>query len=161
MNKMETFFRAYEFLVNEAEILDNELYNQWLEMLSDDFEYLITYNETRSKISDSFFLKANRKKMSEMIKRLYNPAGWALQQSSSKFRRIIGNIKVLDVLGKEVRVKSNLVIFRVETNEHGNQTYLTCERNDVLEMKDEIKLKSRVVILDSPSLVTYNLYFPL
>ncbi|AHC52087.1 small subunit of phenylpropionate dioxygenase [Sulfolobus acidocaldarius SUSAZ] len=161
----QVYINLCEFLYNEAEILDNEMYREWLEMLGEDFEYLITYvqPEKGAKLKyseDSFLMKANKQKLSEMVKRLYHPSGWALQDSLSRFRRIVGNIRVKEASNNTVRVRSNIALFRIEMNE-GSQSVITGEREDLLSLNGEIRLRKRVVVLDSPSLLTYNLYFPI
>lgn len=166
MSREGLYLKILGFLYNEAEILDNERYEEWLSLLDEDFEYIIPVPETikGKKLSysqDSFFIKANKQKLSIMIKRLYNPTGWAFQDSASKMRRIIGNVRIKEIKKNEIKVFSNIVLLRIEGVE-GKYLILSGEREDTLSLTgDEIKLKKRVVKLDSPNILMHNLYFPL
>jgi len=164
MIDQSTYFKVLEFLYEEAEILDNERYEEWLNLLSEDFEYLIplpvvTKGKKLIYSENSYFIRGDKQKLALMIKRLRAPTGWALQSSASKLRRIVGNVRVSELDGKRIKARSSFVLCRTEGDE-GKQYLITGGKEDILSHDPEIKLTRRIVYLDSPNVLTYNLYFP-
>ncbi|QIW22875.1 hypothetical protein EWF20_01020 [Sulfolobus sp. S-194] len=170
MNPIELFYKAYNFEIMEAEILDEENYDSWLKLLDEDFEYVVALGNfiQGKKLSfekNSQLFKADKNKWRVFIDRLKSDYGWAYQYSQTRLRRIVSNIRIADFSEdkKIINVNNNIIVLRINGEEQVQQPIIISgKREDSLALhNDEIRLKKRIVYLDHSSYPSYNLYFPL
>ena len=73
-----TYREASEFLMREAELLDNRQFTEWLALLTEDIFYNMPIRVTRDKdehsndLSEGAWLSENRKSLEMRIKRITN-----------------------------------------------------------------------------------------
>ncbi|ACP34809.1 aromatic-ring-hydroxylating dioxygenase beta subunit [Sulfolobus islandicus L.S.2.15] len=170
MNLQELFYNIYNFEIMEAELLDAEEYDKWLTLLDDDYEYYVMEGDNRQgKKLDfgnrKFLFSADKNKWKLFIDRLFSSYGWSYQYAQTKTRRIIGNIRIVDLKGNNiVHVASNVLVLRFNAEDIKEfPTLISGKREDTLRIyrDNEIKIVRRIVYLDSTSYPSYNLYFPL
>ncbi|BBD72119.1 hypothetical protein HS1genome_0508 [Sulfodiicoccus acidiphilus] len=163
MSEVEAHFKASNFLYAEASLLDEGRLEEWLDLLSEDLEYVIPVRVGHASgeqfSGQAFLVNADKAYFKATVSRLRDEYGWASKQRS-KTRRFVTNVVILKS-GKEMEVSSNLLLVRTEKDEA--QTYIvSATRRDVLkEVDGKLKLKKRTVLLDHENLPMYNLYFPL
>lgn len=179
--RMQLSFRIQEFYYQEARLLDERQYRQWLALLSEDIRYtmparhtpqldnrlrgLESMLETRQEISgtgpDSTpFREENYLLLSMRAERAYKRNAWT-DNPPARTRRMIHNIEVMTNQGNDThQVKSN---FQLHYSRHGNDNFIySGMRNDALRVTDtDIKITSREVILDWNIVVapTLGLFF--
>ncbi len=144
-----------DFLVREAELLDEQKYYEWLTLLTEDVNYWApsvesveerrqTHNRTSALTGMSFF-QDTKATLKMRIDRLAVGGAWA-EIPPSRTCHYITNIFIEKDDGNELTVKSKFFVFRsrLEAEEdtyHGN-------RVDVLRMVDEnLKLADRKIFL--------------
>lgn len=160
---VETYWEAYSFLMHEAEVLDERHEREWLELLTDDVEYLMPVRVNREKgegagfSEEAFYFEETRGSLELRVRRFETEYAWA-EDPPSRTRHFVTNVRV--VPGEEedeIAVKSNLLLYRSRGSEPNNDL-LSAERKDVLRKEDgRWKLKRREILLDHSVLMTHNL----
>jgi 3-phenylpropionate/cinnamic acid dioxygenase small subunit len=160
---VETYWEAYSFLMHEAEVLDERHEREWLEMLTDDVEYLMPVRVNRERgegdgfSEEAFYFEETRGSLELRIRRLETEYAWA-EDPPSHTRHFVTNVRVAPGEEEdEVAVKSNLLLYR-SRGSVPHHDLLSAERKDVLRKEDgQWKLRRRVILLDHAVLMTHNL----
>lgn len=107
----ETLRAIQDLLFTEARLLDTRHFEQWMQLLTDDFEYWapIDRHATLPTQSVSLFYD-NRDSLSFRIQRLEHPE-MHVQMPPSRTMRQVTNIEVLEVGVSELCVRSNFAMF--------------------------------------------------
>ena len=159
MDKDQSFFsveherESLRFLIAEAELLDDHLYSDWLEMIHPDITYkapvrTVRENWDRTGVSDSaFYFEETFGTLRTRVEKFKSRFAWS-ENPSHITRRMVGNVRVKDVEGDDVSVRSNLVVF-FHQKDKPNPFILTADRLDTIRFdKSAPQLRSRNVILD-------------
>ncbi len=160
---VETYWEAYSFLMHEAEVLDGHHERDWLELLTDDVEYLMPVRVNREKgegrgfSEEAFYFEETRGSLELRVRRFETEFAWA-EDPPSRTRHFVTNIRVAPGEEEnEIAVKSNLLLYRTRGSEPTNDL-LSAERRDILRKEDgQWKLKRREILLDHSVLMTHNL----
>jgi 3-phenylpropionate/cinnamic acid dioxygenase small subunit len=159
----EGYWRCVEFLVDEAEALDENRLDDWLAMLHPELEYVVPIRLTRERsaegrdISDEgLHLFENHETLTLRVERFTTDFAWS-EDPPSRTRRFLTNFRVSALPDGDFHVRQNFLLYRERMSERGSQT-LSGERDDVLrELDGELKLVRRSVLLDHAVLTTPNL----
>ena len=164
----EPWFRACErFLYNEAELLDDLRWVDWLELLTDDITYEIPVRVTRQReggvgtSKTAFHLREDHSSLTTRMTRLELPHAW-VESPPSRSRRIVGNIRPAlngehssdpaESDGQECDVRSNLLMIRTR-GDSTDVEQISGERFDRLRVvKGQLRLARRHVVLDQTTL---------
>jgi len=169
-NNCDLYIKCSNFLYNEALLLDNHKFDEWLELLDDDLEYLVPVRTTKGDsieeevTNENFIIKASKDYFKVTISRLKDNYGWASKQHS-RTRRNVSNIIINNAYSSgnsiHVELTNNLLLIRTERDEY-HPYILSALRSDTLKLlKERVLLTKRYVILDHSNIPMYNLYFPL
>lgn len=147
-----------EFLKNEAELVDDRKFDEWLEQMTDDLEYRIPIRSTREdpeeEFSDTYHVDDNRYRLEKRVERLKTEYAWA-EQPPARTRHFVSNVRVKDhreVNGnEEIDARSNLMLY-VTRGDAADPVILSGERHDVLRRTDGLRLAKRRVLLDNTTL---------
>ena len=160
---IETYWEVYAFLMHEAELLDDHRERDWLDLFTEDAEYLMPVRITRERGGGDGFDRASnyfeetRGSLELRVRRLETEYAWA-EDPPSRTRHFVTNIRVAEAEREgEVSVKSNLLLYR---SQGSDPTYdiLSAERHDVLRREDGAwKLRRREILLDHAVVTTHNL----
>ena len=157
-------FRVHGFLLNEAELLDDRKWPEWLELLTDDFQYLLPLPVTRDNpelpaYDDIAYLQAeNRRTLGGWVDRLSPQnidTAWS-ENPPARVRHFITNIRArqAEVPG-EISVRANVLISISRLDEEAS--VFAAERHDTLRGENgELKLALRKVFLEQ-NLPTWSL----
>ncbi|MEM0174365.1 MAG: aromatic-ring-hydroxylating dioxygenase subunit beta [Sulfolobaceae archaeon] len=169
--EVELYFKILNFVYKEVELLNEEDYEKWLELLDDNFEYFvivgeITQNKKLNFSKEKFLFSADKNKWRLYIQRLKSEYGWAYNYAKTFTRRIIGNVRIIERRGSEIHVNSSFILLRIEGDEmiKGTFNLISGKREDVIRIYsggNEMKLYKRIIYLDTPNYPSYNLYFPI
>lgn len=155
---------ATDFLLLEAELLDDLREREWLEtMVSKDVVYQLPVRETverargRGFIEGTFHLNENYGSLSSKVARNETKYAWA-EDPPSRLRHFISNVRVRrHADADKLAVRSNELIYRTR-QDHTVPQILSGERHDVLRREDGgLRLFERVVYLDLTVIGTHNL----
>jgi ethylbenzene dioxygenase subunit beta len=159
----ETYWEVYSFLMREAELLDERREREWLELFTDDAEYLMPVRVNRERVEgngfseDAFYFEETRGSLELRVRRLETEYAWA-EDPPSRTRHFVTNVRVAEGEEEdEVAVRSNLLLYR-SRGSVPHHDLLSAERKDVLRKEDgQWKLRRRVILLDHAVLMTHNL----
>jgi p-cumate 2,3-dioxygenase beta subunit len=146
---------AEEFLVNEAEILDDWRLPEWPKLFSREARYEVTGPGSDDPKTDSpdthLFLVADRiDRIEGRATRLMKPTAHA-EYPHSKTRHLVSNFRVRpgDKEG-ETKVRANFAVFR--TKEDNQTVYMGEYHYTLVRENGEIKILAKRCILDLNSL---------
>lgn len=154
---LETHYECEQFLVREAEALDDSRYEDWLSMLADDIEYVAPLRQTKENIeeafeTDAYYYREDKKSLRVRIERFQTGFAW-IKTPPPRTRRFVSNVRIEDERGDEVDVKSNLLLRITERDDWDASSVITCERHDVLRRTDDsLELTERTIYLDETAL---------
>jgi 3-phenylpropionate/cinnamic acid dioxygenase small subunit len=160
-SRAQLYFECVDFLHLEAELLDDNRFGAWLELLADDLDYRVPTRTTRGRgegdFSDaSFHMLETRGALKVRVNRLATQHAWA-EEPPSRTQRLVTNARVRDVRDDEVDVKNNLLLYRAQ-GDGGDYDLLCGERHDTLRrVGDGWQLARRTVLLAQTTLDTPNL----
>jgi 3-phenylpropionate/cinnamic acid dioxygenase small subunit len=155
---------AEDFLVAEAALLDDRMFDEWLELFTDDLEYVVPVRTIRRRGNgsdvdwESRHYDDNKASMSLRVRRLTETdVAWA-EDPPSFTRRLVTNFRYAPGPGEtELTVKTNLLLYR-SRGTMGTHDLIAGERTDVLRLVDgQLKIAKRHVVLDQATLGTKNL----
>ena len=159
---LELRIAVEDFLIQEAEFLDDRRFEDWLALFTPDIEYTAPVRVTRKTpnptvIDDTPYFDENLQSLGLRVKRLRTDVAWA-EDPPSHTRHFVTNVRVrpADAEG-ELNVRSALLLFR-SRGDMGAYDLLACEREDLLRAVDgELRIARRRIIFDQSSLGTKNL----
>jgi 3-phenylpropionate/cinnamic acid dioxygenase small subunit len=149
-----TYLEVTEFLLDEAELLDNRQFEEWLAFLTEDMHYSMPVRETRSKgdgpgfVPETAWFSDTKNSLKTRIRRL-NAKYPVAEDPPSRTRHFVSNIRAKPgQAGAEVEVKSNLLLYRSRGNS-AHYDLFSAERKDILRrVNGSWKLANRTVLLD-------------
>ncbi len=157
------YYEAFGFLQNEASLLDNKQWKEWLKILDEKLSYKMPVRtvpqsrEPQAEFSNEMYhFYDNYKTISMRVERMYTELAWA-EDPSSRTRRFITNVRVSELEDNKLEVKSYILLMR---SQHDIAKYqmLSAERKDILVQTDSgLKLESRVIYADQTTLGVENL----
>ena len=160
---VETYWEVYSFLMREAEVLDERHEREWLEMVTDDVEYLMPVRVNRERgegdgfSEEAFYFEETRGSLELRVRRLETEYAWA-EDPPSRTRHFVTNVRVAEGEEEdEVAVRTNLILYRSRGSDPKHDL-ISAERKDTLRKEDgQWKLRKRVILLDHSVLTTHNL----
>jgi 3-phenylpropionate/cinnamic acid dioxygenase small subunit len=152
-----------DFLLLEAEALDEGRFRDWLGMLAEQVDYRMPVRTTRDRrggpgfATDAFHFAEDRYRLELRVARLETGTAWA-EEPPSRTRHFVSNVRVRPGAGAdEVHVRSNLLFYRTRGDDR-RYDLLSAERQDVLQRVDGgWKLAKRNILLDQTTVATHNL----
>ena len=159
----ETKESISEFLLEEAELLDDGRLREWLERVTDDIRYEIPVRVTRERAAGPGIVTSmahwydDWTALEMRVLRQDTEYAWA-EDPPSRIRHFITNIRVKPgEADNEFCVRSNVLLYR-NRDDSPHHDLISGERHDVIRRVDEgWRLARRTVILDQSTLSTHNL----
>ncbi len=158
-----TYREISEFLMREAELLENRQFAEWLALLTEDILYNMPIrvtqenNEKSQGLSEGAWLSENRKSLEMRVKRITS-RGALSEEPPSRTRHFVSNIRVRSGNQEnEVEINSNLLLYRTR-GDSSHYDLFSAERNDILRQMDgQWKLARREILLDQTVLGAQDL----
>lgn len=145
---------AADFLLREAELLDDARFKEWLELLHPDIDYrapvrVVPGDPAATGFSRlAYYYKENATSLANRVERLAQADAWA-ENPRTRTRRLVGNIRVAPAVGDDARVRSNLAVFCYRYDDPA-PIILTGERHDTLRIAATgWQLITRTIYLDA------------
>jgi phthalate 3,4-dioxygenase beta subunit len=154
--------QAHEFLVREAEILDERRFREWLDLLAPDVVYRmpvrVTAPETleASMLADMSHFDEDLYSLRKRVERFETGHAWT-EDPPSRTRHFVTNVRTYDGEDDDLVVKSYLLLFR-SRGDIRDADLLSAERTDILRRTDHgLRLVRREIMADESVLRTQNL----
>lgn len=152
-NEMVLWFQVRNFLVNEADLLDNAKLDEWVDLLTEDIEYRIPVRMTRERgvdsefSDDSFHVRDDLDGIMARKKRFDTEYTW-FDNPPYRVRRFVSNVAINALEDNHIHVKSNILMTRSRKDEPQGIN-VSGERHDRIRRDgDTLKLAEREVLLD-------------
>lgn len=159
------WFDIMQFYIDEAWLLDERKYKEWLELLEEDILYYaprrknVYRREIEREIpprgTDLAYFEDDHRAMEVRVARLETGMAWS-DDPPSRTRHLVGNLKVEPRENGEVWAKSAFLVYRshLETDQDIYSGY----REDILRPNgDSWKIAERTIILDANVLLSKNI----
>lgn len=155
---------AHHFLVEEAALLDAQLWDDWLELFTPDVRYVMPVrvtiavaDATRSSLDDMAHFDEDLFSLRKRVERLATEHAWT-EDPRSRTRHVVSNVRTLESsTDQELRVESALLLFRSRGDDRPAEL-LSAGRSDVLRgTPDGWRLSRRDITIDESVLRTQNL----
>lgn len=154
---MALWFRVQGFYFEEARLLDDMQFMDWVGMFTDDVRYwmpLVTnrigrdLGKERSSFGEVAHFDENKTSLVNRVKRLSTGMAWA-ETPPSRTRRFISNVEVLDAADdRTLQVRSNFLIYR--SHLEYDEEFFSGFRQDTLRPHGERwKVARRDIVLDA------------
>ena len=156
-----------EFLYQEAELLDERRYEEWLDLFTEDARYWMPMRrnvpadelerEFTREGADVNWFDEGKDTLTRRVKQIRTGVHWA-EQPPSRICHIVSNVQILEAGRDEIRVKSRFLLYRnrVETE----TDFLVGKREDLLRRVDGgLRVARRKIVLDQNVLLAKNLTF--
>lgn len=160
--------RFVRFIHEETTALNDERYNEWLDLLTDDYDYtmpmpVLRDNPDQPRYSETSLLAwESIHSLRLRFKRLESDFAWA-DHPPAFVRRHVTSVRIADrqlARPDEVAVNSDVIAFRARAPE-GAQV-ISAARHDVVRISGEnLRLAKRTVFIDTyqPDLAQISLLF--
>jgi len=159
----EIYNTINRWLVEEAYTLDQQRYEEWLELLTEDIHYIMPVRATTA-LGTPFTTSPgmahwdeNKYSLSRRVARFLTEHAWT-EDPPSRLRHFITNVRVFesDVAG-EVVADSAVLLFR-SRGDVNEPSLISAHREDVFrEVDGQYRLARRVIMVDESVLRTQNL----
>ena len=161
-----------QFLYQEAELLDERRYEDWLDLLTEDIRYWmpmrrnVKFGELEREFTregqDINWFDEGKDTLTRRVNQILTGVHWA-EEPLSRICHTVSNVQILETTPSvsepaEVSVKCRFMIYRnrVETE----TDFLVGKREDVLRRVDgQWKIAQRKIVLDQSVLLAKNLTF--
>lgn len=155
--------RVAEWLMVEAEMLDDQREREWLETLvSKEIVYQVPLRQTvgrgrgRGFVEGAYHLVESWGSLNSKLAQVETGHSWA-EDPQSRTRHFVSNVRVGQLKEDRIEVRSNLLLYRTRQDETAPQIF-SGERHDVLEKTPRgLQLVRRVVYLDTTAIASHNL----
>lgn len=161
----DLWHEVYQFLSQEARLLDERRFEEWVELFTDDAFYWAPPRLNRlSKdsaeeigiLGDLAYFEEDKQSLRGRVIRLRTGKAWA-EEPPSRTRHIISNIQVEPGENdSQAQVRSDFIVFRshLETD----QDFFVGTRQDILRKANgQWKIARRTIILDHAVLTAKNI----
>jgi phthalate 3,4-dioxygenase beta subunit len=154
--------QAHQFLVEEAVLLDAQVYDKWLALLCDDIHYVMPVRVTTAR-GAGFDTSAGMGHFDEDLYSLRKRAdrfatehAWT-EDPPSRTRHFVTNVRTFAPSGGDLRVESYVLLFR-SRGDIREADLLSAGRTDLLRQVDgQLRLARREIRVDESVLRTQNL----
>ena len=152
-----------QFLYSEAELLDHRRFDEWLDLMADDFLYQMPVRLTREAgqtgdlSMEMMHFDDDKNTLSMRVERLKTDFAWA-EDPPSRTRHLVTNVRIRegDRPG-EYHVQSYFLIYR-NRGMSAEADLLAGQKDDLIRRDgDSFKLVKRLITVDQSTLGTRNL----
>ena len=154
-----------DLLYEEAELLDDRRFHQWLDLFTDDLHYWMPVRENRnsrevaeelSKPGETAFFEDTKETLRMRVARLDTGTAWA-ETPPSRTRHLISNIRVKGANGhSEFDVHSNFLVYRTRLDTD-QDIYVGTRQDTLRRVGGQLKIARRTIILDQTILDARNI----
>ena len=155
-----------EFLYDEAELLDERRFREWLELFTDDARYWMPVRGNRLQVpgevagelsgrDGNFYFDDTKAALRIRVERLYTGAAWA-EIPPSRTRHLISNVRIKRESGSEIEVHSNFLVYRTRL-EHDRDLFVGTRADLLRRVNGRWKIAARTIVLDQAILDAKNI----
>jgi 3-phenylpropionate/cinnamic acid dioxygenase small subunit len=152
-----------QFYYHEAYLLDHQMYQEWVELLTEDVKYRMPLRVTKERrdgsniVDDMTYFEETKKSLETRVQRLYTSSAW-VEDPPTRQRHYITNIMITPSAGSdEYNVRSYFFYKRSRASELQTEEIIG-EREDVIRKEEgKWKICRRTIYPDQTVLTVMNL----
>jgi 3-phenylpropionate/cinnamic acid dioxygenase small subunit len=159
----DLWYELMQFYTNEAWLLDDRKFKQWLDIFTEDIFYFMprrknVYRKDLAReitpYGDLAILEESKQDLQMRVARLDTGMAWA-EDPPSRTRHLITNLAVEPLDNGEVKARTAFLIYK--SHLELDQDLYAGSRDDVLRREEgEWKVANRTIILDANVLLSKN-----
>jgi PAH dioxygenase small subunit len=155
----ELYGRVAAFLYHEAELLDENRFAEWLELLEPEIEYRMPVRTTQfltdgDGFQDFEFFSENLASLTTRVRRLETEFAWA-EVPPSRPRHFLSNV-VVEENEDGVDVRSSFILTRTR-QDLGYQMFTGVRRDRLVPHSDAFRIARRTILIDQTVITATNL----
>ena len=163
-------YEIEQFLLAEADLLDERRFDEWLDLFTDDLRYFmpivsnVKFGEEDREYSrekrDSAWMDEGKETLGQRIRQIKTGIHWA-EEPKSRASHLVTNVRVVGAdpdaeRPEAVRTRCRFLVYRNRQDDEVD--VLVGKRNDTLRRTDEgWKISRREILLDQNVLLAKNL----
>jgi 3-phenylpropionate/cinnamic acid dioxygenase small subunit len=157
-------YQLEHFYFEEAAMLDERRFEEWVDLFTDDTHYWMPIRRTRTlnEIDKEFSARGgmsyyddDKAMLETRVRKLGTGYSWA-EDPPSRTRHNINNVRVVEDRGDELVVESNFLLYRTRLNSE-EDTWIG-RRHDTLRRVDgSFKIADRKIFIDQTVILSRNL----
>ncbi|MDU5730798.1 MAG: 3-phenylpropionate/cinnamic acid dioxygenase subunit beta [Citrobacter freundii] len=154
---LELHHRISQFLYEEARMLDDWQFRDWLAQLDDDIRYTMRTTVKGVQPPTTWIFNDNKDQLERRIARLETGMAWA-EEPPSRTRHLISNLQISETDVPDVfAVRLNYLLYRAQKER--DETFYVGTRVDKVRRLpgDEWRLLAREIVLDQAVITSHNL----
>lgn len=153
---LELLKRVEQFLYHEARLMDEQRYDEWLSLWTDDLTYFVPVNdEDVDPKKHVTLIYDNRRRLEDRIDQLKSHVHWS-QEPRSRIRRVVSNFEVSEA-PDQVKAESNFVL--VEVRRDQQMVLAGRSFHTLLPDNGSFKISEKKVLLVNLDAVMRNIRF--
>jgi 3-phenylpropionate/cinnamic acid dioxygenase small subunit len=164
-DEMLRYFSVQNFLYEEAALLDERRFDEWLELCAPDIRYWMPAQTNRDRRErgltvggpkDLPMFEETWEHLHQRVRRLATGHAWA-EEPPSRTRRFIANLRVTERGAENVRASSSLLLYR--TRHDADVQFFVASREDDLRPHETHgwQIVARTIVLDATTVPGHNL----
>lgn len=169
LSPMELLFRVEAFFREEADILDERRYQDWLDLLTDDVAYVapLAWNVSGRSRGDAEFTREGldamwfdegKETLTQRVKQIGTGIHWA-EEPVSRTSHIITNVRVLyaanSEAGCQIHTSCRFLLYRNRLEDEVD-IYVGKRKDTLLAVGQSLRIRRREVYLDQNVLLAKN-----
>ncbi len=157
-------FEVERFYYEEAAMLDERRYIDWLDLFTDDTHYWMPIRRTRTanELDKEFtprgtmaYFDEDKPALENRVAKLETGYSWA-EDPPSRTRHIVTNIRVLEDDGAELTVESSFLPYRPRLDSE-EDTWIGRRRDVLRRVDDALRVADRQIFIEQTVLLSRNL----
>ncbi len=163
-DRMALQYEVEQFLFDEAALLDERRYEEWLQLLAEDIHYWMPIRRTMTqrnidreftKPGDMAFFDEDYQLLGARVRKLGAGSAWS-EDPPSRSRHFVTNVRVAAIEGADISVSSCFCVYRTRLNTEID--HWTGRREDIVRRNGtSFLLARRHLFLDHTLLLSTNL----
>jgi len=165
VDEMTRYFSVQHFLYEEAALLDERRFDEWLARCAPDIRYWMPAQTNRDRHDREFTVGGPKdlpmfeetwEHLHQRVRRLATGHAWA-EEPPSRTRRFIANLRVGERNGGAVSAACSLLLYR--TRHDADVQLFVASREDELRPHEEFgwQIAARTIVLDATTVPGHNL----
>ena len=153
-----------QFLYMEADLLDERRWSEWIELVADDIHYHMPirrnvkfgeqYRENTDPESEVSWFDEGKSTLAGRVRQLNTGLHWC-EEPFSRISHIVGNVRVLEANGDEVKVRCRFIVYRNRMTDE--ESLFVGKRLDTLRRDGRSwKIARREIIMDQSVMLSKN-----
>jgi len=162
--KMLLQYQLEHFYYEEAAMLDERRFEEWVDLFTDDTHYWMPIRRTRTlnELDKEFsapgglaYFDDDKAMLETRVRKLGTGYAWA-EDPPSRTRHNVNNVRVVEDRGDELVVETNFHLYRTRLNSE-EDTWIGLRRDTLRRVDGSFKIADRKIFIDQTIILSRNL----